>query len=95
VNHLLGILEQYGLSDASLKPLGDTENNNRVVTASSGERFLLLQHRIESCSTMLESEMLLFEPLYLQGLEVQRPMSCRLEMMFNPRVTAFLAVVLN
>lgn len=74
MNELDGILEQFGFRSSSSESLGDTENTNHLVTTSSGERYLLRQHRTESRSlAMLESEMLLLHHLHDAGLEVQRP----------------------
>jgi Ser/Thr protein kinase RdoA (MazF antagonist) len=74
MNDLFGVLEQYGLSNTRFEPLGNTENTNRLVTTSGGQRFLLRQHRAASRSlAMLESEMLLLNYLHRHNLEVQRP----------------------
>jgi Ser/Thr protein kinase RdoA (MazF antagonist) len=74
MNDLFGVLEQYGLSNTRFEPLGNTENTNRLVTTSGGQRFLLRQHRAASRSlAMLESEMLLLNYLHQSGLEVQCP----------------------
>jgi Ser/Thr protein kinase RdoA (MazF antagonist) len=76
MNDLVGILEQFGVHDASFKSLGDTENTNFLVTATTGERYVLRQHRSESHSiAALESEMLWLNYLHSHGLEAQRPIS--------------------
>jgi Ser/Thr protein kinase RdoA (MazF antagonist) len=68
------ILEQFGLRAATLEPLGHSQNTNHVVTATTGERYLLRQHRTDSYSlSELESEMIWLNHLHSHKLEVQRP----------------------
>ncbi len=73
MNDLFGVLEQYGLSDVRLQPLGDTENSNHKVSTATGEHYVLRQHRSTHSLNALESEMLLLNHLHQHNLEVQRP----------------------
>ena len=68
------VLERYGLRDATIETLPGSENTNLAVTASSGSRYLLRQHRREGHGiAALESEAAWLEHLHSRGVRVQRP----------------------
>jgi Ser/Thr protein kinase RdoA (MazF antagonist) len=74
MNPLVGVLERFGVSGATLRPLENTQNTNHAVTTAAGERYLLRQHRAEALSTrMLESELVWLTHLRASKLEGQRP----------------------
>lgn len=74
MNNLQSILEQFGVQATTLEPLASTENNNHIVTTTTGERYLLRQHQSKSYSlAALESEMMWLNHLHQYNLEVQRP----------------------
>jgi Ser/Thr protein kinase RdoA (MazF antagonist) len=68
------ILERYGVHNATLEALGDTQNVNHRVLAQDGTHFLLRCHRVATHSTaMLESELIWLEYLSAAKFDVQRP----------------------
>ncbi|NJK43451.1 MAG: phosphotransferase [Pleurocapsa sp. SU_196_0] len=76
MNSPVRVLENFGVSNATLRPLENTQNTNHAVTTAAGERYLLRQHRAEALSTqMLESELIWLAYLRAAKLEGQRPVA--------------------